>query len=157
MVLNALMKSSWRNHLESSGIRGSLKLARTAWMIASAPARTPTPTWDGERKRDARSDISKARTLETRRRRTSPTAMGRWPPSFLLMAKRFALQKKIATDGGRFPAANLLTKRVRATAQLSPRACAGAVRANFRCSARNPEGPGAVPFLKDRTAFLIFS
>ncbi len=51
-----------------------------AWIIASQPPLTATPSWRGVRVEVTVLREEYDRHLEVSRRSTSPTAMGRWPP-----------------------------------------------------------------------------
>ena len=82
MELNALLKSI-RRVQHSSGLEfGSSRTQETEWTMTSHPDFTPTPSWWGERTWMASCFRAAERDLETSRRKTSPTAMGRKPPPF---------------------------------------------------------------------------
>ena len=94
--LKALLKSSLRRTL--------LRLCRLRWTQArtvctaiSAPAFTPTPTWEGQRRRRASGCTMWAKHFAVRRRSTSPMAMGLTPPCGLGTATRLAPARTGAT------------------------------------------------------------
>ena len=103
----------------------------TAWMMAS---------W--------------ARHLDTRRRRTSPTAIGRRPPFFFLQASKEAPQKWGRTDCGVRPEASRLTNFVKAKRDSRDLSAEGHSTASRTWVGRRPEGPGAEPDGKDFTLFF---
>ena len=86
----------------------------TAWMMASQPPLTLTPNCKGARTERAEDRTAWARHLDTRRRRTSPTAIGRRPPFFFLQASKEAPQKWGRTDCGVRLEASRLTNFVKA-------------------------------------------
>ena len=86
----------------------------TAWMMASQPPLTLTPNCKGARTERAEDRTAWARHLDTRRRRTSPTAIGRRPPFFFLQASKEAPQKWGRIDCGVRPEASRLTNFVKA-------------------------------------------
>ena len=128
----------------------------TVWMMASVPPLTPTPSWCGERSLAARRWMRVAQHLATRRRRMLPTAMGRMPPDFLAAACSRAPHRKGATSGDTEPPTSLLTREVSDCRALSLRPGAACSTAS-RCSGRQPDGPGAEPFLNPLAAFSTSS
>ena len=87
------------------------------------------------------------RHFPVRRRRISPTAMGRTPPLGLGSATKPAPASTGATKSGARPWASKLTTPVswERNASLLP-----ATQASFRCKMRRPDGPGAVSLGKAR-------
>ena len=84
--------------------------------------------------------------------RMFPTAIGRIPPSFFNPACKVAPHKNGATTSGTFPAAMQFTRSVILPITLSSLFGTLFLRNTFKCSALNPSGPGAVPFLNDLMA-----
>ena len=92
-----------------------------------------------------------ARHFDIRRRSTSPTAIGRWPPFFFLLARSEAPQRCGVMVGGARPAARRLTKLVRKARIRFAWSGEGQPTASRRWLGRRPEGPGAEPLGKDPT------
>ena len=119
----------------------------------SAPRDTPTPTCSGasaEASSFATAVLS--RVLQASLRRTSPTAIGRTPPSFFRKGVKFAPQRTGAISSGIRPCAHMWQNRAKADTRGAPRA--GRRKASCRCDARKPEGPGAELLGKDVMASL---
>ena len=89
----ALEKSTSRVNLWSEGMLVSPWTLITECRMASQPPGSPTPTCDGDRNLRASGSTARAAHLEVSRRRTSPTAIGRRPPSFFLQGRREAPQR----------------------------------------------------------------
>ena len=87
-LLKALEKSRRRVHLPSGGVAASSCTRATACTMASRPHGTPTPTWVGVRTLEASDRTAHEMHFEVRRRKISPTVMGRTPPSFLLAGEK---------------------------------------------------------------------
>ena len=104
MELKAFEKSRRRVHYSLGGMLASLWTEFTACTMASDPTLTPTPNWSGVRVSMASDRARWERHLDVRRRRTSPTAMGRRPPPFFLDARRVAPQRCGMISGGQWPA-----------------------------------------------------
>ena len=117
--------------------------------MASHPIITPTPTWRGEKVEIATSWTARDRHFDVRRRRTSPTAMGRRRPFFFTQARRVAPQRCGITSCGARPAARSLTTPKRARIAWAARSGEGHRTASFRWFARRLYGPGAEPLGKD--------
>jgi hypothetical protein len=86
--------------------------AAAVWMTVSQPPRTPTPNWKGERAEEDAFIEAKQQHFEVMRRRVSPTAIGRTPPSFFCKAYKGALERAFIEAGGTFPATSRLIKVV---------------------------------------------
>jgi hypothetical protein len=106
------------------------------WMSASHPRLMPTPIWRGERMSAAWLAVMVAKHLDTSRRTTRPTAIGRMPPSFLLAAKSVAPARKGATSSGTLPAAIPLITSLRPSEALALVLGEPVLVRTFRCSAR---------------------
>ena len=121
---------------------------RAACTAASAPLGTATPSLTGAKNCRASSFTVSIKHLAVKRRKTSPTAIGRTPPVGLGRATRLAPAKLGATAGQAFPCASKLT---------TPQSCwrkasvEPAAQASRKCWTR-PEGPGAVSGGKLRKA-----
>ena len=87
MLLKALEKSSRRVQRSPDLVDGSSNTLETEWTMASHPILTPTPTWRGERVEIDSSWTARDRHFDVRRRRTSPTAMGRRLTTLLLASE----------------------------------------------------------------------
>ena len=101
----------------------------------------------GERTREARHS-------DTRRRSTSPMAMGRRPPFFFLLARSEAPQRCGVMVGGARPAARMLMKLVREARTRFAWSGEGQPTASRRWLGRSPEGPRAELLGKDFTPLL---
>ena len=154
-VLKALVKSTCNRNLSFGWIFWSLRMDWVAWIVASQPPRVLTPSWCGSKKVWAWGESLKARHLAARRRKTSPTAIGRMAPtSFFLSACRRPPQKKGAISLDKRPAAAKLTNLVTADKVCDPWRPFWQKTASFKNEAWKPEGPAAVPSGKDRMAAL---
>ena len=109
--------------------------ARVAWMAFSAPAGTATPTCAGQKKSRAPSRTASRRHFPVKRRRSSPTAIGRSPPFGLGTATRRAPARKGATALQASPRASKLTKAV--SCSTSPVDDPGR-QASSKCWTRKP-------------------
>ena len=98
MLLNAFAKSSL-----TSASWGFMLLiyVRTAWMAASAPPLTPTPTWTGDKMPAVSTE--RQTTLATRRRNVPPMAIGRAPQPFFSNARSLQPKKRGRIVAGIFP------------------------------------------------------
>ena len=161
MQLKVFLKSR-RSILHSfEGMEGSSSVLATEWTMASHPTRTPTLSCRGVRILKASSCAKRERHLEVSRRSTSPTAIGRWPPPFFLLAWSVAPQRWIATargrGGGALPTARKFTTLVRAWRAWAARMGEGQRTASLRWVALRLEEPGAEPPGKDFNAFRTSS
>ena len=90
--------------------------------------------------------------------KVNPTAMGLSPPSSLESAIRFAPKKVFLTWLGTFPGKMISFIKV---TRVFTNFVAGSPRAfphiSLRCCGRNPSGPPAAPFLKEKIALVRFS
>ena len=143
MLLKALLKSSRSVQLCSAGEKDISW--EVAWMIASQPPLTQTPSWQGVSEEKAAECAVMARDFEVRCRSTSPTAMGRSPPLLFGLARRLALQRKGRTGGGVRPDARKFTKAVREESTWFI----------YRWLGCKPDGPGAEPLGNDFTPFRM--
>jgi hypothetical protein len=85
---NALEKSTSRVSLWSEEILVLPCIQVTECKMALQPPGSPTPTYNGESSWMALGSTARASHLDVSRRRTSPTAIGRRPPSFFLQGRR---------------------------------------------------------------------
>jgi hypothetical protein len=99
------------------------------------------PTCAGQKNDPASLRTRLMRHLPARRRRSSPTAMGRTPPLGLGKATKPAPASTGATLGGARPWISKLTTAARCATTLSLHPVTQASR---RCCMRRPVGPGAV-------------
>ena len=143
-----LEKSSRRVQRSPDLVDGSSNTLETEWTMASHPILTPTPTWRGEKVEIATSWTARDRHFDVRRRRTSPTAMGRRRP-FFTQARRVVPQRCGITSCGARPAARSLTTPKRARIAWAARSGEGHRTASFRWFPRRLYGPGAEPLGKD--------
>ena len=149
MELKALEKSSRRVQRSLQG-RDDIK-REVAWTIASHPPLTHTPSCSGGSNSRTWWCTMVIRHYDTNRRKTSPTAMARWPPFFFLLARRVAPQRwGVMTDGAR-PEARRLTNLVRAAKTWLAWLGEGHLMASWRWLGRKPDGPGAELLGKDLT------
>ena len=86
--LKALEKSTSRVSLWSEEMLLSPCILVTECKMASQPPGSPTPTCNGESSWRALDSTARAAQLDVSRQRTSPTAIGRRPPSFFLQGRR---------------------------------------------------------------------
>ena len=118
--------------------------------MASQPPWTLTPSCRGASRERTGWRTREARHFDTSRRSTSPMAMGRWPPFFLL-ARREAPQRCGVTVGVARPAARRLTNLVREARTRFAQSGEGQHTASRRSLGRSPDGPAAEPFGNDLT------
>ena len=149
MCADFLEKSSRRVQRSPDLVDGYSNTLETEWTMASHPILTPTPTWRGEKVEIATSWMARDRHFDVRRRRTSPTAMGRRRPFFFTQARRVVPQRCGITSCGARPAAGSLTTPKRARIAWAERSGEGHRTASFRWFARKLYGPGAEPLGKD--------
>ena len=119
-------------------------------MTASAPNAHPTPTCKGSKYSVAFSRALAHAHLLARRRKVSPTAMGRTSPPSLLSACRDAPARKGAMLLGTRPASRVLRASVRAS---KAGLWLGALTPSNKCCGRKPDGPPPEPFGKPPRAF----
>ena len=137
--LNAFETSTWRTC--NPGLAFS-----SLWsfrLICSVAPRTPTPIWSGAKTSVSCEDRRCCSTLEVRRRRTSPTAMGRTPPQGFNKGMSLAPASQGPVQGGRLPVAELSTHRTRALLKRLLSATEGTSTASRRWECRSPLWPGA--------------
>ena len=139
MQFKAFAKSSLTSTLSVAQLWWSTQ-ARVAWTAFSAPAKTATPTCAGQKKSRAASRTASTNHLPVRRRRSSPTAMGRSPPFGFGTATRRAPVRNGATAAQASPRASKLT---RAVSCASRPADDPGRQASSKSWTRRPEGPGA--------------
>ena len=82
-------------------------------------------------------------------RKTSPTAMGLYPPPCLLVAKREAPHRCGTTQEEMAPLARMETKLCRAPAAVEARLGEGQKTASLTSATQRPEGPEEVPVEKE--------
>ena len=111
-----------------------------AWIMASQPPLTHTPSCKGESDERTEWWMALARHLDVSRCSTSPTAMGRRPLLFLWQARRVAPQRWGKTGGER-PAARRLMKLDREESAELARSGEGHPTASCRWLGRRPDGP----------------
>ena len=126
-------------------------------MIAlSAAFLTPTPIWVGARPLTcARATGVDSKTLPTKRRRVSPTATGRTPPSALRKGVRLAPHNQGACSCGSWPFTHRQENVAKALSRDMP--TPGRLRQSARWLGRSPLGPAALPlgkrWMASRTKF----
>ena len=111
MELKAFSKSIWRTPTPSLFPHSSY-ISFVAWIIDSAPPLMATPSWFRQKISNASFFAKETKHLTTRRRKTSPTAMGRTPVFLSVKAVREALQKVGPTSFGKPLAAQKLIRLV---------------------------------------------
>ena len=149
----AFAKFTLRTSLEAESLC-LLQYCATAWMAASALKAQPTPTCKGSRYSAAFSRALVQAHLLAKRRKTSPTAIGRTSPPSFLSAWRDAPAMKGAMLAGTRPASRVFKASVRASrAGL----WLGAFTPSSRCYGRRQEGPPLEPFGKPPRAFKTSS
>ena len=122
------------------------RAARAQAARASVPARAWSANWYG---RVAWSKVwahSLASVLKTRRRKTSPVAIPRTPPSGLRKAVSRAMAKPAAMSEGTLACARHVA------ASVSNSNASKSWKSNFKCSALIPERPAAPPRRASRSA-----
>ena len=146
--LKAFLKSSFTSTFPDCPLLRSCQW-RAAWTAASAPPGVVTPSWTGANCWRASSRTTSIRHFAVRRRKISPTAMGRTPPLCFGRATKLAPARLGATESQACPWARMFT---------TPQSCwrkasvEPAAQASRRCWTRRPEGPGAVSSGKLRRA-----
>ena len=141
-VLNAL-----RTSICTATQSRSVQLSAMRWRpmpISSAANGRPTPHCRGCRLLICcKAGVVLRRTLPTRRRSVSPTAIGLMPPSFLVSGMRVLAHRASCAACGSAPAHAALTKAPRpiCSACVLP----GRRRQSFKWAGRRPDGPGAEP------------
>jgi len=99
----------------------------------------PTPSCLGANMGDIHADPTRFTTLDVRRRRVKPTAVGRRPPSFLRSACKLAPKKTCRTGSGTPPDSTWFTKLTRDKMSSVPDSCT----MSWICCGRRPSGPTA--------------
>ena len=121
---------------------GALEIQDLALCImVSAPDRHPTPSWSGASAGVQAGWYRFTKHLPANLRMSSPTAIGRTPPSFLPMGIRRALARIALASGFSLPQAKSLQMRASCS---RTRSYAGESLLG-RCEAVNPENPPADP------------
>ena len=151
-VLNALAMSTFNAHHCEAGPKWFTNDCMPIATDSAAP-RTPTPTCRGDSPPTcALATPVESNAFPTNRRRVSPTATGRTPPSDFCSGVRLAPQRYGLWCAGSSPAAHF---SVRATRDRTrPRPPPLRRRASWRWDGRKPEGPGALALGNLRTQSL---
>ena len=118
---------------------------------------TPTLTYSGIRPREASACTEQERHLEIRRRRTSPTAIGRRSPPFFWKARRIAPQRWGVTSGGTQPASARFTTPDSDRMAWVAWSGQGHHTASIRWFTLRLDGPAAEPPEKDFKALMTSS
>ena len=135
-----------------------VRARRTVCTSASAPPLMPTPSWPNSSKAVRHFSRSRAATnFETKRRRTSPTAIGRTPPSRLRRGYRGAPAIQHAMSGGPSPLASAVSAAASGPEMRLLASPVGIVRASVRWLTLIRLAPGAVPLWKELRALTTVS
>src|SRR6218665_1989549 len=124
-----------------------------AWVAASQPPGTPTPSCFGIRSGVTRGMANALAHLDASRRHTYPMAIGLSPPQLLRRAKSVPPNKIERSSWGQVPASSRLMTAVVVFSSPGPES--GSAISSGMCWGRSPSGPPAKPMGKERIIELI--